>query len=300
MAHQVAHGKCVDRRPAIPVGDTPTLRGVQSFDRPTMCLIVWADRVHPLLPWVLVANRDEQHTREALAADWRAAGPPYLAGLDAKAGGSWLAYQPHARIAAVTNVRQLPFRDDWTHSRGRLVVDWMGLGEHWPQFAARAEAEAATTGPYNLLLRDNETLRYGGNRPAWHASDVEPGIHGLSNAALDTPWPKLERCKQALAQWLPAVADALQAPRSPDPLLLEPLFVLMRDAEPAADALLPDTGIGLQYERLLSSPFIESERYGTRCTTLIIEWADRRWLFIERRFGPLGVALGQSEFAGTA
>ncbi|MBD8524911.1 NRDE family protein [Pseudomarimonas arenosa] len=263
-----------------------------------MCLITWADRVHPGLPFVLLANRDELHARPSLAADWRAAAPPYLAGLDAKAGGSWLAYQPGGRLAAVTNVRQLPFRDDWRHSRGRLVVDWMSLGQDWASFAKKADAESTDTGPYNLLLRDDEALRYCGNRPAWHADTLTHGVHAVSNAALDTPWPKLQKITQAMRQWLQAVGDQLQAEQALDPLLLNPLFVLMRDTSPAPDEDLPDTGIGLERERLLSSPFIESESYGTRCTTLIIEWADGRWLFIERRFGPLGIDLGQSEYSG--
>lgn len=263
-----------------------------------MCLIVWADRAHPDLPFVLVANRDELHARAALPAEWRPAGPPYLAGLDAKAGGSWLAYQPHARFAAVTNVRQLPFRDDWKHSRGRLVVDWMAMGQRWPAFAQQAESESADTGPFNLILREDGTLRYCGNRPAWHDSLIKGGIHGISNAALDTPWPKLQACKRGLVRWLQAVAESLIEAEQLAPQLIEPLFVMMRDARAVPDDQLPDTGIGLPRERLLSSPFIESDQYGTRCTTLIIEWRDGRWLFVERRFGPLGAALGQSEFSG--
>lgn len=249
-----------------------------------MCLIAFDFRPQASVPLRLVANRDEFHQRPTAALGAWEDAPNIVGGRDLEAGGSWLAVHRAGRVAAVTNVRDPALRvAEDAPSRGHLVREALECPDLAAWLRGLAEGEGWRYAGFNLLVGDGSRL--------WHLhrgrdrlllSAVAPGIHGLSNASLDTPWPKLITARQGLATSLRRrwPEDALSA---------------LLDATPADDAQLPDTGVGLALERLLSSPFIVGEQYGTRATTWL-EWHAMNGIMQleERRFGPGGSALGMS------
>lgn len=252
-----------------------------------MCVIALAWQAHPRWRLVLVGNRDELHARaSAPLARWVDA-PGLIAGRDLVAGGSWMGVAPGGRVAVVTNVRD-PRASLAGQSRGLLVTDYLRGADSAADHAARLAAGAVRYRPFNLLVFDRTDGRFVSNRPTGAAVAITAGVHGLSNAALDEPWPKVRRTERALADWL----------ARPDGFA--PLMDALHDEHPAVDAELPDTGIGIERERLLSPVFVRGPHYGTRATTLIAIGHDGAGLIIERRFGPGGVALGESRQAFTA
>ncbi|KAB8314228.1 NRDE family protein [Tolypothrix campylonemoides VB511288] len=278
-----------------------------------MCLIVVAWRVHPRWPLVLAGNRDEFHARPTLAlAPW-AERPDIVGGRDALHGGSWLAVRGR-RLAAVTNVR-LPHEPDG-RSRGHLVRDFVGGAASASSYADALRGDAREYRPFNLLVHDGGALAYAGNRPAFSMQALAPGLHGLSNGPLDAPWPKVEALRAAMAAWLDAYAadhdsrphDAasldrashgspdIEAPDVEEAPDIEPLFAALADPGRADDARLPDTGVGLERERFLSSAFIAGDTYGTRASTVVLV-SDADVRIVERRFGPRGTALGETRHA---
>jgi uncharacterized protein with NRDE domain len=251
-----------------------------------MCLLVLAWRSHPDFRLVLAGNRDEFHDRPAAAADWWADAPGVLAGRDLQAGGTWLGVARDGRWAVVTNYREpLVEEDDPTDaaaaSRGALVADYL-RGSGTPAEHAREIALGAYRG-FNLLLGDRDSLVYVSNRGRGQEA-LPPGVYGLSNHLLDTPWPKLARTR--------ARFRALLAGK-PEP---QALLAMLADAAPAADGELPDTGVGTEWERLLSAPFIVSAAYGTRCSTALRLREDGEMEFMERRFDRGGASVGESVF----
>ncbi|MNG86358.1 hypothetical protein D3C81_1343720 [compost metagenome] len=243
-----------------------------------MCLIVFAWRPGHALPLIVAANRDEFYARptQALAA-WADA-PGVYAGRDLEAGGTWLGVGPQGRFAALTNIRD-PGQALGPRSRGELVAGFLqgelGVEAYLDQVASRS----AQYSGFNLLVGDGQRLGY------LHARDpapclLEPGVYGLSNAGLDTPWPKLVKARSALEGLL----------HRPDP---QRLLALLGDAEPAPEAELPETGVGLATEKLLSSVFIASQNYGTRASTVLIVDDQGKRQIIERSYGPFGGHLGE-------
>jgi uncharacterized protein with NRDE domain len=223
-----------------------------------MCLIFVAIEVHPKYPLVIAANRDEFYDRpSAPASFWREA-PQLLAGKDLRAGGTWLGVTKTGRIAALTNYRDPKSNRADAPSRGALVSDFL-LGRNKPvSYLEKVAADANRYNGFNLLVGQGFNFYYYSNR-AKEQSALEPGIHGLSNHLLDTPWPKVEKGKQALR--------TLLAQESFRP---EDLLRFLLDREPAADDVLPDTGVGLEMERMLSPVFISSPGYGTRSSTIVL------------------------------
>lgn len=253
-----------------------------------MCLIALAWRMHPRYRLVLAANRDEFHDRPTLPlASWRDA-PAVIGGRDALHGGGWLALRG-ARLAAVTNVRRPEAPQG--RSRGALVAGFV-RGDASAQTALDALAvEAADYSPFNLLVHDGDTLAFASNMPGFVALPLAPGVHGVSNGALDVPWPKTEILMTRLDAWLQTQPDAPPRDRTtPD---LSSLFDALADTAPAPDAALPDTGVGLERERFLSPAFIAHARYGTRASTVVLI-ADDHAHVVERRFGPDAEALGET------
>lgn len=248
-----------------------------------MCLAVLALDTHPRYAVVLAANRDEFYARDAAPAAWGNEADGFagiLAGRDLVAGGTWLGVHRDGRFAFVTNVRQGTGRDPAARSRGELVPrilhDERALAD---AFAGVAHDGHAYNG-FNLLAGNAAGALWMSNRVAGvHA--VGRGVHGLSNAALDTPWPKLVRTKAVLEEWVARGADGVDA-----------LFTALADRIGAADRDLPATGVTLEWERSLAAPFIVSDGYGTRCSTVLVIDREGRARFEERAFGPGGVALG--------
>lgn len=254
-----------------------------------MCVLFVAWRVRPDAPLVVASNRDEFHGRPtAPAAFWDDA-PHVLAGRDLKAGGTWTGVTSSGRWAAVTNVRAPRWMNHAApRSRGALVADFLRGDAPPADYAARITAERERFGGFNLLVGDGEALAYA----ATHLDAprvLAPGFYGLSNATLDAPWPKVARGGRAFQRWIEA-----------DDLDEDALFALMRDEERAPDDLLPDTGVGVEHERMLSPLFIAGPDYGTRATTLLLVRADPgshpgqvgRARFVERSFGPNGEETG--------
>jgi uncharacterized protein with NRDE domain len=219
-----------------------------------MCLIAIAWQAHSDYPLVVAANRDEWRDRPALPAHWWNDHPGLLAGRDLKAGGTWMGVTKGGRFAAVTNFRDPSDRDSTALSRGSLVTEFL-LGEETPgRFLAGLAARADRYNGFNLLAGDGRTLLYFGSREG-EVRAVEPGVHALSNHLLDEPWPKVRRARAALQA---AVGDGDEA-----------LFAMLSDATPAPDGELPDTGVGLERERMLSPILIAGASYGTRASTVL-------------------------------
>ena len=255
-----------------------------------MCLIAFAWNAHPDHALVLVANRDEFHVRPAEPLAWWASAPDVLAGRDLQEGGAWLGVSRSGRVAAVTNVRGPDAAIRKPLSRGQLVADFLRGEESAAAFSDRLEHEAAGYGGFNLLLCDGRELRYVSNRPRFVSEDIAPGVHALSNAQLDTPWPKARRAR--------AVVETVVTRESPGEAIDDAdLLAVMADTAPADDEALPLTGVSLEMERLLSSAFIRTPSYGTRCTSLLrISRAGDVSLF-ERRFAPDGSTAGEKREA---
>ncbi|HEX7732333.1 MAG TPA: NRDE family protein [Rhodanobacter sp.] len=247
-----------------------------------MCLIAFAWQTHPRWRLVLAGNRDEFHARpSAPLARW--SDLPVVGGRDLEAGGTWLGATDAGRCCVVTNVRD-PRDPQLGASRGLLATDYLAGAADATVHARRLLAQAAGYRPFNLLTFDAQAAFYLGNRPEPRAQAVTPGVHGLSNADFNTPWPKTRALMARLAAWLES-ADADD---------FAPLFAALADERQAPDAELPDTGIGLERERRLSAAFIRGADYGTRASTVLAIGHDGRGVIEERRFGPEGRFLGES------
>jgi uncharacterized protein with NRDE domain len=246
-----------------------------------MCLVAWAVDRHPRFPWVLASNRDEFFDRPAAPLQWWR--PPHsaaevLGGRDLGAGGSWLALNRQGRLALVTNVREPGRHDASSPSRGALVVQALAeaaAGDAWIDGIVRAPRNG-----FNLLVAElaGDRFAWVGNRPVQRRRGAA-GVWGLSNAALDTPWPKVQRLKARLDEALAeANTAAAQASADGSVKLAASAFAALADRRLAADAELPDTGVPLDRERALSPACIAiagpdpaaGSVYGTRCSTVVI------------------------------
>ncbi|MHC4829094.1 MAG: NRDE family protein [Planctomycetota bacterium] len=235
-----------------------------------MCLILFSWQTHPEYPLVVLANRDEFYDRPAAHADWWEDAPSIWAGRDLEAGGTWMGVTREGRFAALTNYREPGKTKPDAPSRGELVADFLRSEASPEAHLPALRASGAACNGFNLLFGVGERLGYHSNRGA-ESVGLSPGIYGLSNHLLDTPWPKVRRGKEGLA-------DVLRAADGPEGIL-ENAFALLSDASVAPDVELPDTGVGLELERLLSPMHIESSLYGTRASTVLIRnRAGRFWL----------------------
>ncbi|MDA8107520.1 MAG: NRDE family protein [Betaproteobacteria bacterium] len=237
-----------------------------------MCLILLAWRAHPEYPLVVAANRDEVHTRPSAAAAFWEDRPEILGGRDLECRGTWMGITRAGKFAAVTNYRDANGAGGRL-SRGLLASRYLENGDA-PGEYVRGLAGAAYRG-FNFLAGDLEELWWVSNRAAG-ARRLEPGIHGLSNHLLDTPWPKVARGKERLA-------GALETAPAVDQLM-----ALLADTSIAPDAELPDTGVGLERERALSAARIVSPVYGTRCSTVLMVGRSGRTRFAERAYDAEG------------
>lgn len=245
-----------------------------------MCLIALAWQAHPDFPLIVMANRDEFYRRPATPARFWPEAPAVLAGRDLAAGGTWLGVTRQGRFAALTNYRD-PAAPVGEHSRGLLVSHFLqGQDSAW-DYAQAVAAEGEYYGGFNLLLGTREELVVVSNRGMAPAL-LQPGVHGLSNHLLDTPWPKVEKAKAGMTA-------ALTQPSA------EALLGLLGNDRQAEDAALPETGVGLAMERMLSPLFIRSPQYGTRASTVLLLGRERVQ-FTEQTFDENGAG-ERSRFA---
>ncbi|GAB4426365.1 MAG: NRDE family protein [Bacteroidia bacterium] len=243
-----------------------------------MCLIAFAYSLHPAYSLILAANRDEFYARPATRADWWHEHPDVLAGKDLGAGGTWLGVTRSGRFSALTNIREPHNVRPDAPSRGMLVLDYLA-GPQTPQAYLEAQLPgAAAFNGFNLLAGDRQGLYYLSNRTAG-VQALAPGVYGLSNALLDTPWPKVRRAKEVLAQWMAAGTDDFG-----------PLFGVMAEEHYYPDEELPHTGIRRDLERRVSAARIHLEEmdYGTRVTTVVGFRYDGTAAFEERAHAPAG------------
>ena len=255
-----------------------------------MCLVALAIDHNRRFPLVIAANRDEYFRRAAARLSWwtpESGGPAILGGRDLESGGTWMGLTAEGRLALVTNIRDPKRMEADAPSRGRIVPDWLSGRERTDRFWMRS-ALSGYNG-FNLVAFD---FRQG---ECFYASNngnfpmrLERGVLGLSNASLDTPWPKVETLKSRLQQ-------AMDSSSSVDTLSVQ-LFAALADRSEASDDELPETGVPLEVERRLSSAFIRTPdgAYGTRCSTLIITEKVNRHLVthvLERSFSATGMAL---------
>ncbi len=241
-----------------------------------MCLIGLVYRSHPDYPIILAANRDEFYERPTARADWWQDHPELLGGRDLQAGGTWLAMHRDGRFGCITNYRDLrqPLKED-APSRGELVPRFL-LGQHSAtDYLRQLDRQAEAYNGFNLLLWDGEALYHYSNEER-RINPLRPGIHGLSNYLLNSPWPKVERLKQDLS-------DLMAQGQAHEP---QALFSCLHNREQAPEEQLPDTGIGLAWERPLSAMHIEMDRYGTRVATVLRVAVNGQIYFEERAFVP--------------
>jgi uncharacterized protein with NRDE domain len=252
-----------------------------------MCLILLAWRTRDDYPLVLAANRDEFYGRPSAPAQFWEDQPGVLGGRDLEKGGTWLAVSRSGRLAAVTNYREGRSRRAAARSRGELVADFVAGTDEPERYLARLASSRADYDGFNLLVGSLwDGMAYYSNRGgAPHG--LQPGVHGLSNHLLNSPWPKVERGKAGLLDLLAA----------PEHELVPALFSLLEDQTPPPDHLLPDTGVGHAWERVLSTAFIRTPDYGTRCTTVIVADARGQVRFIEHTHGVGTTAAQRREYA---
>ena len=245
-----------------------------------VCVLAFAWRAHPRWQLVVAGNRDELHARPAAPlARWHR--PAHvLAGRDLQSGGSWLGISERGRFAVVTNLRGYGEPDPERASRGALVADALSGSGRYAELQGSVLAEF---NPFNLILADRRQAVFASNRPEQMISLLAPGIYGLSNGALDEPWPKTMRLKERLLEWI--VGTAWQ----PE-ILLDDL----------RDESLPDVGIrpaspsDVAQEPPLSPIFIRNPVYGTRCSTVVTVDDLGQGLIIERRYSPAGEGVGET------
>jgi uncharacterized protein with NRDE domain len=254
-----------------------------------MCLLVLAWRCHPQYRLVVAANRDEFHARPASPlAPW-----PDIAGVvggrDLQAGGAWFAVGAAQRLGIVTNFREFGRPRRSAPSRGGLIPAYLSGTRPPGDFLQSLEADAPGYSGFNLLLADRDSLWYASNRADQFARELPPGIYGLSNEFLDTPWPKLVRVRKRFEGILQS-AESAEAE-----MLATGLFAMLADRETAPPDTVPPGDLSPEWARKLSAPFVLDAGYGTRCSTILTISGGGARRIIERRFDSEGTQSGQSE-----
>ena len=237
-----------------------------------MCLIVFAYDVHPAYRLILAANRDEFYERPSAPADIWNDHRDVLAGRDLKSCGTWLGVTRHGKFAAVTNYRDPASLKSGAPSRGLLVSRYLTENVFPEDYLRDVERSADGYNGFNLLVGDRREIWVFSSRGG--KKKLKPGVYGLSNHLLNSPWPKVVRAKKMLKAALNRKGAQLE----------EALFSLLADRSVAPESRLPDTGVGLEWEKILSPIFIESPFYGTRSSTILLLGKNRRVRFVEKNF----------------
>jgi uncharacterized protein with NRDE domain len=223
-----------------------------------MCLIFLSVKQHPTYKLIIAANRDEFYQRQTAPAHFWEDVPHVVGGRDLEANGTWMAMSRNGKISMVTNYRDLKNLKEQAPSRGQLVSDYLVNDDEPDHYLEKISKNASAYNGFNLIVGKPDDLYYFSNYKNT-IEKIPTGLHGLSNHLLNTPWPKVEQgvkdMKRALNQ--ESINSTL-------------LFDLLRNEAIAPDEKLPNTGVGLERERMLSSMFIKSPNYGTRCSTVVL------------------------------
>lgn len=224
-----------------------------------MCLLVLGYKIHPKYKLVIAANRDEFYNRPATAAQFWDDYPQLLAGKDLSAGGTWLGITKQGKFAAITNYRDMSENKENAPSRGRLTLEYLTGDNLSPEaYASSLLKTAENFNGYNLVFGTGDKMLYFSNRMK-KIIELLPGIYGLSNHLLDTPWPKVERSKMSFQEALTG-SDMNE----------HGLFKILSDRHIPSDDSLPQTGLPAEIERAVSPVFVETPFYGTRSSTVIL------------------------------
>lgn len=238
-----------------------------------MCLVLLSFKNHPQYRLVLTGNRDEFYDRPTAPADFWEDDPNVLAGRDLKEGGTWMGVTRTGRIAVLTNFRDPSHRKSDAPSRGHVVSDFLKSREKPLKYVQRLTARAHRYNDFNLLLGDRNQIYFMSNRDGTWRS-LTAGIYGLSNHLLDTPWPKVKCGRDAfmriLSQEHQFASDAI--------------FEILADRRQPDDRLLPDTGIGIEWERILAPIFVASSDYGTRSSVILLIDFEDNVILMERSY----------------
>ncbi len=240
-----------------------------------MCLLLLALKSHPVYKLVIAANRDEFYDRPTAPASFWDDRPDILGGRDLRAGGTWFGITKKGRVAAITNYRDPASIKSNAPSRGELVSDFLTGDEKPEEYLASLDLKAGGYNGFNLIVGTKDQICWYSNCGNGTLSLI-PGIYGVSNHLLDTPWPKVSQGKTALV-------EILSNKTAPFP---ERLFEMLLDRSIPDDDNLPDTGVGLEWERLLSPIFIASPNYGTRSSTILLIDQNDHVTFMERTHIP--------------
>ncbi|MDD4562120.1 MAG: NRDE family protein [Syntrophomonadaceae bacterium] len=237
-----------------------------------MCTILFAYDYHPRYQLVVAANRDEFYQRPTSPVAFWPDNRDILAGRDLKEGGTWMGITTSGRFAALTNYRDPASFKPEARSRGHLVKDYLSSDLAPETYAADLVDGGSSYNGFNLLMGTNESMYYYSNREKI-IRNIPAGVHGLSNALLNTPWPKVTRGIKTLATLL-----------QHDDIKVEQLFTMMTDREQPHDQELPRTGVSLEMERMLAPTFVMSPKYGTCLTTVILVERNHNVQLWERSF----------------
>jgi uncharacterized protein with NRDE domain len=248
-----------------------------------MCLIVFAWKAHPNYPLILASNRDEFYHRPTSAAHQWPDHPSIWGGRDNEAKGTWLAVNEQKKLAAVTNYRDLSNINPDATSRGELSVDFLLNENTGADYIHKIDQKADTYNGFNLLTFDDDQAFHYSNYEK-QVNELAPGIYGLSNALLDTPWPKVAHVKSMFTALIEK------------PFQTDDLLKMMQNNTLANDSLLPATGLPYHKEKALSSICIRTEGYGTRCSTIIIKDYYGAMRFAEQSYAVGGREAGLVDF----
>lgn len=237
-----------------------------------MCLIVFANNVLEDYKLIFAANRDEFYNRPTEQAEFWKDQPELLAGKDLQAGGTWMGITRQGKFAAITNFRDLKNHKNDAPSRGNLTLDFLANDILPEDYYNSLKPQLKNFNGFNLILGTVDALYYFSNKTEG-LKKLEPAIHGISNAILDTPWPKVEKSK-----------NHLQSLVQRNEIHPWEVLDILKDSTLAKDEELPDTGVGLELERMLSPVFIKSEKYGTRCSSVVMVDKDNNVKFLEKFF----------------
>lgn len=239
-----------------------------------MCLILMAYQTHPSYPLIIVANRDEFFQRPTERAHWWTQYPDMLAGRDIRGNGSWLGVGKSGRFAALTNYRDGFDLKKNAPTRGALVTRYINEIKDTEAYFEALKASAELYNGYNLLTYDGQRLSHFSNINQ-RVTEITPGIHGLSNALLNSDWQKINKGKAKLEALVARITKAA-------PFDIDAAFDMMLDEAKAPDDLLPQTGVPYEWEKELSSMCIKTETYGTRCSTVVV-WDKQGGIYFEER-----------------